>query len=94
MPKVAAKTKDVVQKYVRKFSSETVKGDDGGVLYCVCCDTPVSTTTRLLVMQHINTAKQKENKERSQGFSKLLLHKLPQVLCQASPVLILIYAGL
>jgi hypothetical protein len=45
-------------------------------------------------MQHINTAKHKENKERIQGFSKLLLHKLPQVLCQAIPVLILIYAGL
>ena len=91
MPKVAAKTKDVVQKYVREFSSQTFNGY-GGVLYCVCCDKPVSTTTRFLVMQHINT--RKTEKEGSQGFSKLLLHKLPQVLCQASPVLILIYAGL
>jgi hypothetical protein len=40
MPKVATKTKDVVQKYVREFSSETFKGD-GGVLYCVCYDKPV-----------------------------------------------------
>jgi hypothetical protein len=63
MPKVAAKTKDVVEKYVREFSSDTFKGD-GGVLYCVCCDQLVSTTTRFLVMQHINTAKHKENKER------------------------------
>ena len=35
---------------------------------------------RFLVMQHINTAKHKENKERIQGVSNLLLHKLPQVL--------------
>ena len=63
MPKVAAKKKDVVQKYVREFSSETFKGDRG-VLYCVCSDKPVSTTTCFLVMQHINTAKHKENKER------------------------------
>lgn len=64
MPKVPAKTRDLVAKYIREFPDETFKSDSA-ILYCSCCDIAVSTSQRFQVTQHIATAKHKRNKERS-----------------------------
>lgn len=63
MPKTAAKSRDLVDKYLREFPNETFVSD-ANLLYCSCCEKVVSVSQRFQVTQHIATAKHKENKER------------------------------
>lgn len=76
MPKVKSTSKDLVSRYLREFPNEHFRGDSS-VLYCTCCDRPVSTSQRFQIVQHIATAKHQENKQKKKTLKQVLLTGSP-----------------
>lgn len=69
MPKVTRTDRSKVSLYLQEFLNDTFRSD-GQVLYCQSREKTVSIGQRGQVVQHINTNKHKENRDRKLKFQQ------------------------
>jgi len=69
MSKIAPTKISKVNIYLGEFPNETFRSD-GQVIYCQSCDKSVSIDLRGQVVQHINTSKYRDNRDRKLKFQQ------------------------
>lgn len=63
MPPVKLSRSSVLRKYVTEFGSDNFS-EDGQVLFCLSCERSIASDKKFQVVQHLNTAKHKQNAAR------------------------------